>query len=309
MNREQRSVWLWSGLFFLMLLLTMTFFAVFTVHVFLIPMVILFVRLSRGRFAAVYAVSLALACLMPMLLGAGALGLAAIIPALFFLGPTVVMGTLYKRRAPAKSVVTGGILAMLGQMLLLLVILTAMQVDVFGSLESYMRDSMTNAMKILNVELSQELVDQTIQAIKSSVPMFLIGISFYYAVLTHWISRAILNRMGEALPGMPPVREWMLPKSMVWIYLIALLLELVVRPDFDSTMYVLLFNLLPLLRFAFCIQGIAFLAFIAYQKRWSQALPVLVFVVTLLIAPLQHFISLLGVFDVAFPLRQRFLKR
>jgi uncharacterized protein YybS (DUF2232 family) len=184
-----------------------------------------------------------------------------------------------------------------------------MQVDVFGSLESYMRDSMTNAMKILNVELSQELADQTIQAIKSSVPMFLIGISFYYAVLTHWISRAILNRMGEALPGMPPVREWMLPKSMVWIYLIALLLELVVRPDFDSTMYVLLFNLLPLLRFAFCIQGIAFLAFIAYQKRWSQALPVLVFVVTLLIAPLQHFISLLGVFDVAFPLRQRFLKR
>lgn len=309
MNREQKSLWLWSGLFLLVLLLSMTFFAVFTVHIMMTLIVILFVRLSRAQFIGVYAGALALTYIVPMSLGIGILGLVAIIPALFFLAPAIVMGTLYKRNAPAKSTVTGGILAMLAQLLLLLIILTLMQVDVFGSLETFMRDSMADTMALLQLELSADIIDVTMQAIKSSVPMFLIGISFYYAVITHWISRALLNRAGHKLPGMPPVREWMLPKSLVWVYLVALLLELVIRPDFDSSLYVLLFNLLPLLRFAFFIQGVSFLAYVAYRKRWSKGLPIVAFVLAILLFPVQQLLSLLGVFDAAFPLRDKFLKR
>jgi len=74
--------------------------------------------------------------------------------------------------------------------------------------------------------------------------------------------------------------------------------------DAEGFAYVAILNLLPLLRFAFVVQTIGFFFFLADQKRWPRAIPLLIAVPVLLFPPL----SLIGVLDVAFPIRKSFVK-
>jgi uncharacterized protein YybS (DUF2232 family) len=96
----------------------------------------------------------------------------------------------------------------------------------------------------------------------------------------------------------------MLPKSFIWIYVIALVLEMFAK-DTKSTVFTLVLNLLPLLSTAFAIQAIAFLFFVAHAKGWNKVLPILGIVLLLVFPPAFFLLSLLGVFDVAFPVRDR----
>ena len=194
---------------------------------------------------------------------------------------------------------------MLGQMLLLFVLLYALGVNMVGAIRSFMEQSVATLPEALRSQIPPNVMELTIATMSQMLPLFLISISFYYIVLTHWLGRKLLLRMGEEIPGMKPVREWMLPKAMVWYYLAALVMEYVFASEPGSLVSVLLLNLLPLLTMVFAVQAIAFLAFVREVKGWNRALPVIVFILAFLLPPLQSILALLGVFDVAFPLRER----
>ena len=64
----------------------------------------------------------------------------------------------------------------------------------------------------------------------------------------------------------------------------------------------ILWNLIPLLTFAFAVQAISFLFYVVHVKNWNRALP-LIGIALAFVMP--GIVSLLGVFDVAFDLRRR----
>lgn len=304
---------LWSLIYMVLLLLSFTPLVLVTIHLMMIPIVVLFVRLDWKRFVLHNVVVLLAVYVISFVFGVAALGTVAVILFLFFLAPSVVIGKMYKRKASARSVLTAGSVAMLAQLLLLLLIMTVSGFHVIDEMRDYMRTSLETLPAELQSMVPTELLDQILQVMTQLLPLYLIGFSLYYSIVTHWLARKALIRSGEAIPGLKPAKDWMLPRSMIWYYLIALILSYVYTSPDNSMIFMILLNIMPLMLFAFTIQAFGFLFFIAHERGWSKALPrtlTVVGVIVLVLIPfLMQMVSLLGLFDVAFPIRERFKKK
>lgn len=303
---------LWSLILVVLLLLMFTPLAMVAISLAMIPTVFLFVKLDTKRFIVHYVLSLLVVYAVTALFGAGLLGTVAAIFSLALLIPSVVMGIMYKRKKTAKSVITGGTVAFLAQLLLFLLILTAAGIHVTDQMRQFVSSSLETVPAELKQMLPENLVDQVIDMMIQLLPLYLIGISFYYSVLTHWLVRKALVRSGETIPSMKPAKDWMLPRSFVWYYLIALVLGFVFTEANGSMIAMVLINVMPILMFAFAVQAFAFFFFIADARGWSRAVPIAIVVVFLPLMVLLPFfmqlLTLLGLFDVAFPIRGRLKK-
>jgi uncharacterized protein YybS (DUF2232 family) len=303
---------LWSLIYMVLLLLSFTPLVLVTINLMMIPTVILFVKLDWKRFVLHNVVILLAVYAISFVFGVASLGTVAAILFLFFLTPSVVIGRMYKRKASARSALTAGAVAMLAQLLLLLLIMTVSGIHVINEMRDYMRSSMETLPAELKSMVPAELLDQILQVMTQLLPLYLIGFSLYYSIVTHWLARKVLVRSGEPIPGLKPAKDWMLPRSMIWYYLIALILSYVYTNPDNSMIFMILLNIMPLMLFAFTVQAFGFLFFIADRRGWSRAVPktltVLGVIVLVFIPFLMQMVSLLGLFDVAFPIRERFKK-
>ncbi|PZE19070.1 DUF2232 domain-containing protein [Paenibacillus xerothermodurans] len=298
----------WSVITVILLLSVITPLNIITMNLLMVPVLIQFVRYDVKRFLLVYGISLAAVYVLTSMLMIGWVGLLLISVSLFLLPPVIQMGNLYRRRAAARTVVTVGTLTLLAEMLLSILVAYMFGFNLIAKMRQFMLESLNTLPDQLKGLLAMDPAD-VVRVISQMLPMMMIGFSIVLVVITHWISRRILNRGGADIPGFKPVHEWRLPRSFLWYYMIALLMELFVQ-DPDSGVYMVLLNLLPLLTMAFAVQAIAFLFFVAHANRWNRLLPVTGIVLLVLFFPLTYFLfSLLGVFDVAFPIRERMARK
>lgn len=278
-----------------------------TAALLMVPVLVMYVKLGTKRFLVHYVVCLAIVYLITSQILVGWLGALLVSISLFFLPPVIQMGNLYKKSAPARNVLTVGAVTLLAQLLLTLVITQMFGLDPVGRLKQFMMDSV----KTLPAEL-QSMVgvdpDTLVHMMVLMLPLYMIGFSLFYAVVSHTLARRLLVRSGEAIPAFRPVKDWMLPRSFVWFYLIALIMEMFVS-DTKSMSYTVLLNLLPLLTFVFSVQAISFLFYVAHVKRWNKTLPIVGILLLLVFPPASFMFSLLGVFDVAFPIRDRLTRK
>ena len=269
------------------------------VPVVMVPLVLLYTTLTRQQFA----IHMLLVLLLAFLIN----GPVSLILGFFFLVPAIIMGHLYRRRSVARTVVTAGVLAVLGQFLLEMVLFSAIfGISITGEMGNIIRDqvAMLQAQGLMPPSWTTEVTESFVRTVVQSIPWVLIAVSFTLVIVTHGLTRKLLARESIEVPGFKPAKEWMLPKSFVMYYLIALIADLFVDSTGDSFMNTVLVNLIPLLRLVFTIQAIGLFFFIADQKRWSKAIPVLLAIPVFLFPPL----SLIGVLDVAFPIRKSFTK-
>jgi uncharacterized protein YybS (DUF2232 family) len=301
-NRSWHGV-LWSFLIVLILLSFMTPFIIFMIPFIMVPVVLLYVTNNIRSFAIYYAVSL-----IVLLILSGLQGAFLISVSLFFLPTVWVMGNLYRKKATARNVVTAGTLTLLAESLISLLIANATGLNPIAKFKSIMSEYVSTMPAGVR-ELLPSDQDAYINLMVQVIPLDLIIFSLFFVFFTHGVSRWLLKKTGHAVPGLSPIREWMLPKSFVWLYLITFVIDLFINPASQSFIVTLLMNLLPLLILAFVIQAISFLFFVAHSKKWGVILPI-VGILVLVFMPLFLFLySLLGVFDVAFPIRERFKKK
>ncbi|MDQ1911161.1 DUF2232 domain-containing protein [Paenibacillus sp. GD4] len=309
METQKSRMLTWS-IVYILILLSMFFLPVInmvTSALVMVPVLVMYTKLPAKRFALHYAISLAVVYLVVSSISAGWVGALILSIALFFLPPVIQMGNLYKKRASARSVITAGTVTLLGELLLGLVVSQLFGLNPLGKMKQFMLGSL-NSLPAQLQELIPMDKDILVQLMTQMLPVYMIGFGLFYAVVTHWLARKALVRSGESISKYKPIREWMLPKSFVWFYLISLIMEMFVR-DTHSVFFTLLLNLMPLLTFAFAVQGIAFLFYVAYSKGWNRALPIIGIISLFVFPPAYFVISLLGVFDVAFPIRDRLAAR
>jgi len=267
-----------------------------------IPAVVLYVKTNRGLFAGIAAISLGSAAFL-----SGPLFPVFLSLALTMLIPAVAMGEGYRRGLPARKVLTAGVIAFLAIFLLSIVITQLLGGNINQLLGSMFREGLSFFPETVTGVITDEMLHDFISLTIMMIPFYFIATSVFLTSVTHAIARRICNRTGEKLPGLPPVREWKLPRSFVWFYLLALFAELFIKPDPSSFISAIIANIVPLLMTIFAIQGIAFLFFIGYQKGKGW-IPWLGVVGVIFLTPLFSIFSLLGVFDTAFPIRDRFRK-
>ncbi|WP_270166994.1 DUF2232 domain-containing protein [Paenibacillus sp. SYP-B4298] len=298
LNTGVKSV-LWSAAAaMLLVLMSVPMMNVLVVAFMTVPFAILYTMLPKGQFLLHAAASIALGYVLA--------GPAALVFGLFFLVPAVAAGHMYRRQANARTVITVVTIVILGQLLLELLLFSwVMQISLIGELGNIVRllVSEFSAQNLLPPQWTDETTTSLIRLMTQSIPLVFIVFSFVAAAGGHWMARLLLRRSyGREVPGLPPAKDWMMPKSLVMYYLVALILQLVATGDHNSYLDVVLLNMVPLLRLVFAIQAIGFFFFLADQKGWHKAVPLLLAVPVILFPPL----SLIGVLDVAFPIRKSF---
>ncbi|WP_223879830.1 DUF2232 domain-containing protein [Paenibacillus spiritus] len=297
----------WSVAYLFLLLSLSTSLLIITTLFILIPPIVLGTTLGRKQF---------LASVLPVWVIVGLLSPINIWIAAYFMIPSLVMVRWYRRRSPAFSTIVAGACTILAQFVLLLFI---GKVLFSFNLYTYVNDIMNEAIHMtvsplgelgagsslftdlgLNADSVDEFSARTVQIL----PMAMIVFSAVISVLTHSIVRPILGSMGYVAPRMRPAREWRLPKSLVWYYLIGFLLQMLSGGNDSSPMAMIAFNLLLLLQIGFMIQAIGFFFFIAHERGWNKTLPILLAIPIILLPPLR----IIGIIDLVFPLREMVTK-
>lgn len=307
-----RQALYWSLILAVLLLLLFTPLTLIAASLVMVPVVFLFVKLGGQRFVPFYALSLLLVYAVTASFGAGVLGTVAVAYSLLLLIPSIVMGVLYRKRLAAGMVIAGGAVSFLGQMLLALLLLTVFGVKVTEEMRGYVRTSLDALPPEFQQIVPASLFDQVIDIVIQLLPMYLIGMALFFSVVTHWLARKALVRSGEDIPGLKPAKEWMLPRSFIWYYLIATVLSFIFSSTEGSMIAMVLLNVIPLLMLAFSIQAFGFFFFLADARGWSRLVPIALVVVSVLLMMLMpgymQLLTLLGLFDTAFPIRGRLKK-
>ncbi|WKB37434.1 DUF2232 domain-containing protein [Terrilactibacillus sp. S3-3] len=178
------------------------------------------------------------------------------------------------------------------------------------SLKSMMNQSIDMVQKIspaLNEDSKKaiEFYRSQISYIGYLAPSLLVVLSIVYAFLIELICLPILRRLRVVVPKWLPFRLWHLPRSLIWYYLIALVIMLFGHLSQGNSLFVAVINVVFILDVLLVIQGLSFVFFFAHEKNLPLAIPILITVVSLAISYLLQLIRILGIIDLGFNIRER----
>lgn len=303
MTNNRKQVLIWVAVYLLLLTSLLTPVGILTICMLTIPTFVLFMIMKVRTFIfyqlIIHTVILILTATLPS-------GIFLTLISLYFVIGASAMGVFYKKKSAASFAITIGTVVFLGELLLILLISAGFGLNLIDQYGVLIKESLASTQSLWNVSNSASAMEEMVSMMTQMIPMFIIMFSLFYAWITHSIGRKLLSKAGVAIPGLKPFKDWMIPKSWVWFYVAALLLEVIVHSDQSSMLTVILLNLLPLLMLAFSIQGLSFLFFVSDAKGWGYVLPVIGVV---LFVFLSYFLSFLGIIDTSFNLRGRIKKR
>lgn len=265
----------------------------------MVPFVVLYTSLPRKSFVL---------CLIPIAVIASVVISPTILTiGMFFVIPSIVMGHLYQKGASAGKVIRTVSIVFLAQIMLeLLLFKLILNYSLLQEIENYVRLMLTEitANNILMPNVGPDFVNGMTRLLLNAIPLSFIMISYLYTVVTHYLSRRILNKQGMQIAAFPKAKDWRLPRVLVFYYLVAYVCDIMISPTDQSFFAVAILNLVPLLSYVFAIQAIGLFFFIADQRGWHKSVAFLLAIPVLIFPPL----SLIGVLDTAFPIRKAFTK-
>ncbi|MEI5908385.1 YybS family protein [Bacillus spongiae] len=150
-----------------------------------------------------------------------------------------------------------------------------------------------------------ESMESMVDLMKALVPSIFVIMSVMSVLIWMLLNFPIMKRFGVNVPKFQPFHKMMLPKSILWYYLITLVISLFISVEPGSYGYFALVNLSFIFQLLLILQGFSFLFYWSYSRGWSKAIPVSLTIFFLIFYPLLFIIRLLGIIDLGFNLRQR----
>ncbi|MBZ5199609.1 YybS family protein [Planomicrobium chinense] len=151
-----------------------------------------------------------------------------------------------------------------------------------------------------STEEFDEMANQLTLTFETLLPALLVLSVFISVWLLLLILLPVLKRLGIEVPKFPPFRDMKLPKSVLWYYLIVLLVSMLSDLQPGTMPYMIFMNASVVLQFLLFLQGVSFYHFYIKQEGWPKWVAVLV---TILAFPLQSFTSIVGIVDLGFDIR------
>ncbi|WP_100374316.1 YybS family protein [Bacillus sp. FJAT-45037] len=293
-----------AALFVTLLAITLyvPFAAMITVWALPLPFILYVVRQGLKPGIMLFAVTIMLAFMISGLIG---------LPATLFFGLAgLVIGELYRRKLTAFSVLIGASLVYMFNMLMIYVgLMLFMDENPIQFMSALLREQIKVAEATLTA-MGQDATDalapmnDAVDMIVHMVPAMIIMSGVGLAVISILVAGLILRRLGHKPTQFPPFRDWQFSKSFLWYYLIVMILVLVGQEE-GSTMFIIVWNLLPILEVIMMVQGFAFVFYYCYHKQVNRTVPIIIVIVTLIINPLTQIIRIIGIIDLGFDLRKR----
>ncbi|MFD6207435.1 YybS family protein [Peribacillus sp. NPDC060253] len=241
------------------------------------------------------------------------------VPLTLLMGATgIAIGYFLKKDKPMAPMFIGAVLVFLGGTLVIYAA-SVLITDVNYIEESMVmvKESFDHSVGIME-SFGQEPTEQvkkrlyeSIDMLNTLMPSLFVLMSVIMVLLIFLAAHPILKRFSEKTLKWPHFRDLRLPKSLLWYYLITMLLALFVNTDKNSFVYMAITNLFFILQFFILLQGYSLIFYFAHVKSWAKAIPVSILVVSLLL-PLPIIttvIRFLGIIDLGFPFREKIKKR
>jgi uncharacterized protein YybS (DUF2232 family) len=227
----------------------------------------------------------------------------------------LTMGVFYKRKQ-TMAVLIGGSLAYTASFVVAYVgIILFLQIDIIKDFIHLSKESFEQSRSVIsslspNVNLEQqfEQLERGLDLLHTITPTLFVLSGIIFAVLTHLVAVPILKRLKIEVSQSKPFREWRLPQSLIWYYLIVSVL-IMINSDTEGFYFMAIMNLYFILQFFVLIQGYSFIYFYSYTKGLSKALPIIIVIASFLIPIFLYLVRILGIIDLSFPLREKIAKR
>ncbi|WP_347940957.1 YybS family protein [Peribacillus simplex] len=241
------------------------------------------------------------------------------VPLTLLMGATgIAIGYFLKKDKPMAPMFISAVLVFLGGILLIYaasVLIT--DVNYIEESMNMAEGSLENTIGIMDsfgqapTEQVKKRLYESLDMMNTLMPSLFVLMSVIMVLLIFFAAHPIVKRFSDKALKWPHFRDLRLPKSLLWYYLITMLLALFVNTDKNSFVYMAITNLFFILQFFILIQGYSLIFYIAHVKSWVKAIPVLIVVFSLLlpIPIITTAVRFLGIIDLGFPFRETIKKK
>lgn len=223
----------------------------------------------------------------------------------------IVIGALLAKQKNRYVVLAAATIAFLVNIVINYVVsVKFFDLDIIAQTISVISDSFHTAVQIMEnagkkpPEETVARFEQGLKLIKYVTPTLFVIAALAFAYLTIIVSVPILKRLKLSVGTWPPFRQLMLPRQLVWYYLLVLIATFFPLEQ-GTFAFIVVINLYYVLQLLFAIQGFSFLYYIAYRKQIAKGIIVAGTIVCLFIPFLLYLIAILGIIDLGFELRKR----
>lgn len=293
-----------SLLFLLLLVVSVyTAFGAITLFFVIIPFII---------FGNLFEIKKGIIMVVINILLAGLLGgIAGFFIGLFAGSVGLTMGYLYKRGNALPAYVGGILIAIINFIVLLVVLNGFYEINIAEYLKQLLATSIDSSAGMKNIFGDSEQTEFILESYKSFyenigeyLPLLFILYAVFAVSLNHFVVVRLMKKLGVSIPRFPAVKNWRFPKSIIFYYLIVVLI-MMIEPLYEIyTLRLFAINLYPLLQIILILQGISFIFYYGEHKKWGKKIKVIT-IFALFIPILSQVIQMIGIIDMGFNLRKK----
>ncbi|MBY0148072.1 YybS family protein [Neobacillus niacini] len=228
-----------------------------------------------------------------------------------------VIGYLIQRQKNMGVLFIAGTLVFLINLIIIYVTsIVLFEVDMITEMIELMRESLNVSADLLknfgNAQDSEKLLEQFnngLNLIKTLIPTLFVLSSFFIVFIMQLVSFPIIKRFGIKVEKWKSFKEISLPKSLLYYFLLTLLLSMFMNPEEGTFWYMAIINMTYILQFLMVLQGYTFMFYYFDKKGISKAISITIGIVAFLIPIFLYIIGILGIIDLGFDLRKGFIKK
>ncbi|MEO4022284.1 YybS family protein [Bacillus paranthracis] len=224
----------------------------------------------------------------------------------------IVLGYMYKKQKKPVEILMAGTLAyLIGIMLIYVASIKFFNIDLMKQMQNMFNESMTQSEKIVTAagmpisKEQKELFAQFNDVLQTLFPSLLVMVSVCFSWITVMISSSVLRKLKHGVIPWPKFKDIQLPKSIVWYYVIFILLSTFIKVEPTSYLHMVFSNLYVIFALLLVLQGLAFIAFLAHSKGFTKGVPIISFIACMFIPMLFPLVTILGIIDLGISLRSK----
>ncbi|EJV86377.1 TPA: YybS family protein [Bacillus thuringiensis] len=224
----------------------------------------------------------------------------------------IVLGYTYKtRKKPVEILIAGTLAYLIGFVLIYVASIKFFNIDIMKQMQSMFSESMVQSEKIVSAigmpisKEQKELLTQMNDILQLLFPSILVLVSVCFSWITVIISGSVLKKLKHDIIHWPKFKDLQLPKSIVWYYVIFILLATFIKVDPTSYLHMVFSNLYVIFALLLVLQGLTFISFLAYRKGFTKGVPIISFIVCMFIPMLFPLVTILGIIDLGISLRSK----
>ena len=213
----------------------------------------------------------------------------------------IVLGYMYKtRKKPVEILIAGTLAYLIGFVLIYVASIKFFNIDIMKQMQSMFSESMAKSEKIVSATGMPISKEQ-----KALLPSILVLVSVCFSWITVIISGSVLKKLKHEVISWPKFKDIQLPKSIIWYYVIFILLATFIKVEPTSYLHMVFSNLNVIFALLLVLQGLTFIAFLAYRKGFTKGVPIISFIACMFIPMLFPLVTILGIIDLGISLRSK----